>query len=79
MDDRSTEGAFLLASLDVDVNPLVIARDLGEPIHHVLIHFDGLAPVAIFVADVLLQRFDVVESNFFHGDSPVGSLMTGAR
>src|SRR3954468_21463014 len=43
MRDGGAEGTLLLGPLDVDVDPLVVAREVGEGIDHLL---RDLAPVA---------------------------------
>ncbi len=42
MRDRAAERAFLLATLEVDMNPLVIAGNIGEVIDLFLTYLDGL-------------------------------------
>src|SRR5262249_833891 len=60
--------ALALGALDVDVDPLVVARQLGEAVDHALRHLEWIAPLAEGVADLGLEPRDVVEGNFFHGD-----------
>src|SRR5262249_5362696 len=55
-----------LGPLHIDVDPLVIAGQLGETVDHVLGHGDGLAPFPEGVADLRLQPLDVVEANIVH-------------
>ena len=45
MRDRALEGALALGALDVDVDPLMIAREIGELVDHLLRDLEGLAPV----------------------------------
>ena len=61
------ERALALGALDVDVDPLVVAGQLGELVDHVLRHLDLGAPQAPnVVADLGAQRVDVVEANVLH-------------
>src|SRR4051812_18865778 len=63
--DRGAEGAFGLRPLGVDVDPLVVARDLGEGVDQVL---GDLAPVARpdLLADQLLELIDAVRGDVCH-------------
>ena len=67
MRDGSLERALALRTLDVDVDPLVIARQLGEAVDHVLRDLDRVAPAAEGVADLGLEFRDVVEADVLHG------------
>src|SRR5689334_8387268 len=75
--DRSAERALALRALDVDVDPLVIAGQVGETVDHVLGDFDRVAPVAEGVGDLRLQLRDVVETDFLHDGPPGPSLPAG--
>src|SRR6185503_20312660 len=75
--DRRLERALALRPLDVDVDPLVVAREIRELVDHVLRHFDGLAPPAELVADLRLEACDVVEANVFHGSILLHAALSG--
>src|SRR6266446_9337958 len=64
--DGSAERALTLRALDIDMDPLMIAGNIGELVDLVLCHLDRLAPAAVFGADLRFQLFDVVKTNGFH-------------
>ena len=57
MGDRRPERALALGALDVDVDPLVVARDLGELVDVLLGHLDPIAR-ADRLADQLAELVD---------------------
>ena len=65
--DRATEGAFLLAALDVDVNPLVVAGQVGELFDHLLCDDEFVAPLPVLLGGLSVDGVDVVESDGSHG------------
>ena len=67
MGDRATEGAFLLAALDVDVNPLVVAGQVGELVDHLLCDDKFVAPLPVLLGGLSVDGVDVVESDGSHG------------
>src|SRR4030095_6356421 len=77
--DRGLERTLALRALDVDVNPLVVAGELGELVDHLLRHRDLGSPWTELVADVLAQTFDVVEANLLHTTSLPDVVMPSAR
>ena len=60
-------GRFLLGPLDVDVDPLTVAGELGEAVDHVLGDLDLGSPVAELGRNRRGQRVNVIESIFSHG------------
>src|SRR5438067_351678 len=64
--DGLLEGTLALGALDVDVNPLVIARQLGKLIDHRLRHLERRAEGTECLADLAAQPVDIVEANLFH-------------
>src|SRR3989442_8792833 len=65
--DRAAERALPLGALHVDVDPLVVAGELGKAVDHVLGDLDRLAPRAEGDADLTLEPLDVVEAELVHG------------
>src|SRR5690242_9729083 len=57
--DRSAKGALASGSLDIDMNPLMVAGDIGELVDLVLRHLDRLAPATVLRANLRFQLFDV--------------------
>src|SRR5690349_16075042 len=72
MGDRAAKWALALAPLYIDMNPLMVAGDIGESIDFFLVHFDRLAPGAKLSADFRLQPLNIVEPNRFHWEPPFG-------
>jgi hypothetical protein len=68
--DGRLERALALGALHVDVDPLMVAGQVGELLDHVLRDLDGLAPAAELVADLRLETIDVVEADVLHGVVP---------
>jgi hypothetical protein len=67
MGDRRPERALALRTLGVDVDPLIIAAQLGEPIDHLLGHL----PPRARPYHLILERLDVLD--------PVGDGLGHAR
>ena len=65
--DRATEGTLLLAALDVDMNPLVVARQVGELVDHFLRDDQFVAPLPVLFGGLGVDGVDVVESDGSHG------------
>ena len=63
------KGLSFFAALDVDVDPLMVAGEVGELVDHVLRDLDLVAPRAERVAYLGAQRVDVVESDILHESS----------
>src|SRR5581483_519339 len=66
MSHGASERALALAAFDVDVNPLVVAGDVGELVDLLLGDLDRLAPRPVGLADFRAQFFDVIEAYGFH-------------
>jgi hypothetical protein len=64
--DRAAERALAPCALDVDVDPLVVARERGEAVDHVLRHEDGIAPGTELAGDLGGEGADVVVADDFH-------------
>src|SRR5208283_2111231 len=74
--DRTAERTFFLAALDVDMNPLTVAGDLGELIDFLLRYLNRLAPRTEFLADFRGERRNVVKLDRLHIFSSVFRLAT---
>src|SRR5687767_5649441 len=77
--DGTAERALAPRPLDVDVDPLVVARELREAVDHVLRHLDRLAPRPELAGDLCLQGGDVIVADGLRHSPPpaVGSCFTG--
>ena len=70
MGDRAAEGALGLAPLDVHMDPLVIAGDVGECVDHVLADFELGSELAELFGGESVDGVDVVERDGGHDGSP---------
>src|ERR1700687_3681360 len=66
MRDRPTEGTFFFASLDVDMNPLMVAGHVGELIYFLLGDVNRLAPRTKLFADLRGERRHIVKFDYLH-------------
>jgi hypothetical protein len=68
--DRAAEGALLPRALGIDVDPLVVTRRLGEPVHLLL---GDLHPVAVaeVLADQALHTLDALHGGLRHEMPPL--------
>src|SRR5271156_4636563 len=64
--DRPLERALALRSLDINVNPLMVAGDIGKLVDLLLSNLDFLAPAAVLRADFRSQFLNVVKFDAFH-------------
>ena len=60
------ERTFLFAALDVDMNPLMVAGDIGELIDFFLGDVNRLAPRAELLADFRAERGNIVKLDRLH-------------
>jgi len=56
MHNRGLKRTFATGSLGIDVNPLMIEREVGKLIHHFLGNGDLVAKRRELFSDALLQR-----------------------
>ena len=61
--DRTAERTFLLTPLNVDVDPLVIACEFGQPVDHFLRHLDLCSEVPPLAGYPGIDRVDVCKRN----------------
>ena len=69
MGDRTAEGALARGPLDVDVNPLAVAGQLGEGVDHLLGHLNPRTEVPECVGRERLEGVEVIEPGRLHGCS----------
>ena len=62
MSDGSAERTLALAAFDVDVDPLVVAGQVGEGVDHFLGDLDLVAPIPVLVGGLSVDGVDVVKS-----------------
>jgi len=75
---RTAERTFLLAPLNVDVDPLVIAREFGEPVDHFLRDFDLGSEVPPLAGYPGIDRIDVRKRNSHQAIMPDSQIVRRA-
>src|SRR5260370_13167045 len=79
MRDRPTKWTLFFGSLDVDMNPLMVAGHVGELIYFFLADVNRFAPRTEFFADLRRERRHIVKLYRLHRISSPGFRVTRTR